>query len=132
MTAGDEVSVESTGETVGEAKWAALRAHERLAPGLDKAAVRFQVESEGERGLLGVGYSPARVVATVNADAAVEAPARESHPDARAGPRSFAAPRIAALEARRSPSDRSGPQVTRLSDGEGPRPGKRTTAPHEG
>ena len=61
----DELSVETTGETVGEAKWAALRELERLSPGVDKAAVRFQVVSEGERGLLGVGYTPARVVATV-------------------------------------------------------------------
>jgi spoIIIJ-associated protein len=60
----DEVSVEATGETVGEAKWSALRELERLAPGLDREAVRFQVVSEGERGLLGVGYAPARVVAT--------------------------------------------------------------------
>jgi spoIIIJ-associated protein len=60
-----EVSVEMTGETVGEAKWAALRELERLRPGLDKSAVRFQVVSEGERGLLGVGYEPARVVASV-------------------------------------------------------------------
>ena len=60
----DEVSVEATGETVGEAKWSALRELERLAPGLDRVAVRFQVVSEGERGLLGVGYTPARVVAT--------------------------------------------------------------------
>jgi spoIIIJ-associated protein len=60
----DEVSVEATGETVGEAKWSALRELERLAPGVDRDAVRFQVVSEGERGLLGVGYTPARVVAT--------------------------------------------------------------------
>jgi spoIIIJ-associated protein len=60
----DEVSVEATGETVGEAKWSALRELERLAPGLDRDAVRFQVVSEGERGLLGVGYTPARVIAT--------------------------------------------------------------------
>ncbi|MDQ3822667.1 MAG: protein jag [Actinomycetota bacterium] len=60
----DVVEVEATGETVGEAKWAALRELERLAPGLDKSAVRFQVVSEGERGLLGVGYAPARVVAS--------------------------------------------------------------------
>ena len=66
---GDPLSVEATGETVGEAKWMALRELERKAPGLDKAAVRFQVVSEGERGLLGVGYEPARVVATVDADA---------------------------------------------------------------
>ncbi len=63
----EEVSVEATGETVGEAKWKALRDLERLAPGLDKASVRFQVVSEGERGLLGVGYTPARVVATAAA-----------------------------------------------------------------
>jgi len=60
-----EVSVEMAGETVGEAKWAALRELERMRPGLDKAAVRFQVVTEGERGLLGVGYEPARVVASV-------------------------------------------------------------------
>jgi spoIIIJ-associated protein len=64
----EEVSVEATGETVGEAKWAALRELERLSPGLDKSAVRFQVVSEGERGLLGVGYAPARVLATVETD----------------------------------------------------------------
>jgi spoIIIJ-associated protein len=62
--------VEATGETVGEAKWAALRELEKLHPGLDKGAVRFQVVSEGERGLLGVGYAPARVVALVDAEAA--------------------------------------------------------------
>ncbi len=66
----EELSVETTGETVGEAKWSALRELERLSPGLDKGAVRFQVVSEGERGLLGVGYAPARVVATVDADGA--------------------------------------------------------------
>jgi spoIIIJ-associated protein len=60
-----ELTVEATGETVGEAKWAALRELERIQPGLDKSAVRFEVVSEGERGLLGVGYAPARVVAMV-------------------------------------------------------------------
>jgi spoIIIJ-associated protein len=57
--------VEASGETVGEAKWAALRELEKLFPGLDKSAVRFQIVSEGERGLLGVGFSPAKVVAVV-------------------------------------------------------------------
>jgi len=66
-----ELTVEADGETVGEAKWKALRELERRAPGLDKAKVRFQVLSEGERGLLGVGYTPARVMATVD-EAAVE------------------------------------------------------------
>jgi spoIIIJ-associated protein len=69
-------TVEATGETVGEAKWAALRELEQRHPGLDKAAVRFEVLSEGERGLLGVGYSPARVLASVPGDA-VEAVALE-------------------------------------------------------
>lgn len=66
------MSVEATGETVGEAKWSALRELERRHPGLDKASVRFQVVSEGERGLLGVGYAPARVVASVPAGAVPE------------------------------------------------------------
>jgi spoIIIJ-associated protein len=63
----DEVSVESTGETVGEAKWKALRDLERIAPGIDKANVRYPIVSEGERGLLGVGYAPARVIAAADA-----------------------------------------------------------------
>ena len=63
-----ELQVEASGETVGEAKWAALRELEKQQPGLDKSAVRFQVVSEGERGLLGVGYAPARVVATLAAN----------------------------------------------------------------
>ena len=56
--------VEATGETAGEAKWTALRELQRLNPQLDKSTVAFQVVSEGERGLLGVGYEPARVVAS--------------------------------------------------------------------
>ncbi|HEX2045856.1 MAG TPA: RNA-binding cell elongation regulator Jag/EloR [Gaiellaceae bacterium] len=73
-----ETEVEGTGETVGEAKWAALRELERRFPGIDKASVRFDVLSEGERGLLGVGFTPARVVATLTrvpqAPAAAEEP----------------------------------------------------------
>jgi spoIIIJ-associated protein len=63
--AGDRLETEATGETVGEAKWAALRELERRFPGLDKATVEFAVLSEGERGLLGVGFVPARVIARV-------------------------------------------------------------------
>jgi spoIIIJ-associated protein len=63
MTESPGIQVEATGETVGEAKWAALRELEQLVPGLDREAVAFEVLSEGERGLLGVGYTPARVVA---------------------------------------------------------------------
>ena len=61
-----EITVEATGETVGEAKWSALRELERRVPGLDREAVRFQVVSEGERGLLGVGYTPAVVVGSID------------------------------------------------------------------
>jgi spoIIIJ-associated protein len=73
-----EISVEATGETVGEAKWAALRELEKQHPGLDKAAVHFQVVTEGERGLLGVGFAPAKVVATVSTDAAAAGAVDES------------------------------------------------------
>jgi spoIIIJ-associated protein len=74
-----DLQVEATGETVGEAKWAALRELEQQHPGLDKSAVRFQVVTEGERGLLGVGFTPAQVIATVTTDvAAVSDPAPRS------------------------------------------------------
>jgi spoIIIJ-associated protein len=69
-----DLQVEASGETVGEAKWSALRELEKKQPGLDKSAVRFQIVSEGERGLLGVGFAPARVIAMVSADAAVAVP----------------------------------------------------------
>jgi spoIIIJ-associated protein len=65
-----DLTAEATGETVGEAKWAALRELERRHPGLDKAAVQFEIVAEGERGILGVGYEPARVVAHLPAEAA--------------------------------------------------------------
>jgi spoIIIJ-associated protein len=69
------VEVETSGETIGEARWAALHELERRYPSLDRAAVEFVVLSEGERGLLGVGYQPARVLASVMVDAAAAAPA---------------------------------------------------------
>jgi spoIIIJ-associated protein len=74
----DEVRVESSGETVGEAKWTALRELERLVPGLDRDTVRFDVLSEGERGLLGVGYAPARVVGVVPEVARADASTTDS------------------------------------------------------
>ena len=79
-----EVSVESTGETVGEAKWKALRDLERIAPGIDKASVRYQIVSEGERGLLGVGYVPARVIAAADAPAPIAPTTRSTIPRTRA------------------------------------------------
>lgn len=74
------LEVEATGETVGEAKWAALRELERRFPGLDKGAVRFAVVSEGERGLLGVGHVPARVVASIPIAPAAPAEERAEEP----------------------------------------------------
>ena len=47
MSDSEAVTVETTGETVGEAKWAALRELELLVPGLDRESVEFQVVSEG-------------------------------------------------------------------------------------
>jgi spoIIIJ-associated protein len=75
MTETADLTAEATGETVGEAKWAALRELERRHPGLEKAAVHFEVVAEGERGILGVGYEPARVVAHLPAEAAEAAAA---------------------------------------------------------
>jgi spoIIIJ-associated protein len=66
MSNTDSITVEATGETVGEAKWAALRELEQLVPGLDRDSVEFQVVSEGERGILGVGFTPAHVIASAS------------------------------------------------------------------
>jgi len=80
MNSSAPVSVEATGETVGEAKWAALRELEQKVPGLDRESVQFQVVSEGERGLLGVGFSPARVLASVDAPSSTSQPAQDDSP----------------------------------------------------
>ena len=119
----DELSVEATGETVGEAKWSALRELERLAPGLDRDAVRFQVVTEGERGLLGVGYTPARVVATVERPAEQRAVARRG----RRGGRRPRAPR-----ARPRGDRRRGHRHGRRERGRGARHGhrRRPRRPH--
>jgi len=85
----DETTIESSGETVGEAKWAAFRELERRFPGLDRQAVEFQVLAEGERGLMGIGREPARVLATLSVlpSAAEQARARSVVDEPRA-PRS--------------------------------------------
>jgi spoIIIJ-associated protein len=75
----EPLELEIAGETVGEAKWLALRELERMHPGLDRDLVRFEVLSEGERGLLGVGTSPARVVARL--DSPPPAPPVEAPPE---------------------------------------------------
>jgi spoIIIJ-associated protein len=96
-----DLTAEATGETVGEAKWTALRELERRHPGLDKAAVQFEVVAEGERGILGVGYEPARVVAHVPAAAAeaaaAAAPANVETGDQAADARSLVARMVETL-----------------------------------
>jgi spoIIIJ-associated protein len=69
---GEPVSVEGSGDTVGEARWAALRELERQHGAVDQSAVEIVVISEGERGLLGVGKEPARVLARLLTGAAPE------------------------------------------------------------
>ena len=83
MSEGQSVTVEATGETVGEAKWAALRELEQRVPGLDRESVRFQVVSEGERGLLGVGFTPAHVIASADATVAAETVSGDESDEAR-------------------------------------------------
>jgi spoIIIJ-associated protein len=77
-----EIRVEATGETVGEAKWAALRELEGLVGEVDRELVNFEVLAEGERGLLGIGHSPARVAASVSANHVEPAPADATGPAA--------------------------------------------------
>ena len=92
------VELEAEGETIGEAKWQALRELERVHPGLDRDSVAFEVLTEGERGLLGVGTSPARVLARVDVTAppAVGPTASEGEPQAVAELARAAVERIAA------------------------------------
>jgi spoIIIJ-associated protein len=73
-----DVRIEATGETVGEAKWTALRELEQLLPGLDRESVEFEILAEGERGLLGVGYTPARVAASISKPQAAEVTASDA------------------------------------------------------
>jgi len=76
---GELTQVEATGkgETSGEAKWAALRELERLVPNLVKEDVEYEVVAEGERGLLGVGFVEATVVARVQVAESAPVPAVE-------------------------------------------------------
>ncbi len=87
------------GEVGGAARARALH------PALDKAAVRFQVVSEGERGLLGVGYAPARVIATRRRDATPSA-AAEPRTTRASSPRRCASSSSGSRGARRPLPDR--------------------------
>jgi spoIIIJ-associated protein len=94
MTELQNVTVEATGETVGEAKWAALRELEQRVPGLDRESVKFQVVSEGERGLLGVGFTPAHVIASAESARTPEAAGAPEASDDAGGEASRAAREI--------------------------------------
>jgi spoIIIJ-associated protein len=118
MSEQNVVTVEATGETVGEAKWAALRELESRVPGLDREHVEFQVVSEGERGLLGVGFSPAHVIASTTAASPGEAEPREREAGA-SGPREIVERIAAAIGADVSISARERDGVVTVT-GSGP------------
>jgi spoIIIJ-associated protein len=113
----DETAVEGTGETVGEARWAATRELERRFPGLDKEAIDFQTLSEGERGLMGVGREPARVLARLLTlpSAAAASAARASRP---AEAREERRPRPTGKQRSASPTlpTASGPTADRVTE----------------
>ena len=66
------------GETLGEARWAALRELERRIPNLDKDRVEYVVVREGQRGLLGVGFEESEVIARAPLSTDVPAAAPEA------------------------------------------------------
>ncbi len=57
----ERITVEASGETVAEAKASALSELRRRVVGLDERTLAFEVVTEGQRGLLGVGSEAARV-----------------------------------------------------------------------
>lgn len=59
----DERRIDAEGESVGEAKWSAIKQLEPRFPGLTAECVRFQVLADGEDG------QPARVAGEVDVDA---------------------------------------------------------------
>ena len=66
MSEREPVRVEATGETVGRgALGGAARARAAVSRTSTGMRSQFVVVSEGQRGLLGVGYEPARVMATL-------------------------------------------------------------------
>jgi spoIIIJ-associated protein len=73
-----ELRVEASGATERDARAEALRELERLAGPVDPQQVRFQLISEGERGLLGIGSRPAQVVALAEVEEAPPPPDESS------------------------------------------------------
>jgi spoIIIJ-associated protein len=68
---------EGSGDDVHEARQEALRALVEVAGTLDEGAVEFVTVSEGERGLMGVGRQPARVLARARVAAVALGPIAE-------------------------------------------------------
>ena len=66
----EELVAEAEGESLGEAKWAAVKALEPRFPGLEAESVRFEVTAEPEAG------TPARVRAEVDLESWREAAGR--------------------------------------------------------
>jgi spoIIIJ-associated protein len=62
-----ELRTEAEGANVAEARARAIAEIRRQAPWLEEEAIAVQVVEEGERGLLGIGARPARVVAFAEA-----------------------------------------------------------------
>ena len=127
-------TAEGVGETVGEAKWAAVRDLERRFPGLDKSRVAFQVISEGERGLMGVGREPARVIASLTGPLPAEragaarpapAPPAAGRATVTATAAATSAPTAAARAPARAARRASAPRTTRPP----PRPPARRSSP---
>ena len=88
------LTVEGSGDTVGEARWAALRELERQVGTVDPAQVEIVVISEGERGLLGVGKEPARVLAKLSGAPLPSAPPTPEVPGEPLGESAAAALRV--------------------------------------
>ena len=59
-----DVRARGVGETLGEAKWAAMKELEQRFPGVDAESVRFEVVAEGQE-----GGDPAEVVGEVDLEA---------------------------------------------------------------
>jgi spoIIIJ-associated protein len=79
MSAGElrSFEAEGTGDDVAAARQEALRALTELAGTLAEEAVEFVTVSEGERGLMGVGRQPARVLARAQVAAVALGPIGE-------------------------------------------------------
>lgn len=69
-----DLRAEVEGADVAEARALALQEIRRQAPWIEEDAVTLQIVEEGERGLLGIGAKPARVVAFARV---TEPPARD-------------------------------------------------------